>query len=69
MIELLHIDCMTYMNSQPDNAFDLAIVDPPYNIVSQQKRGIGSRIDPTGKMNDWNNKKPDEGRLNKLAIS
>lgn len=31
-IELLNIDCMEYMKTQPDNAFDLAIVDPPYGI-------------------------------------
>lgn len=30
MIQLLNMDCMKYMRSQPDNAFDLAIVDPPY---------------------------------------
>tara|TARA_Y100000310_G_C20695027_1_gene825063 strand:- start:4313 stop:5038 length:726 start_codon:yes stop_codon:yes gene_type:complete len=30
MIELLNIDCMEYMATQADNAFDLAIVDPPY---------------------------------------
>ncbi len=32
MIELLNIDCMEYMNGLGDNAFDLAIVDPPYGI-------------------------------------
>ena len=32
MIELLNTDCMEYMATQPDNAFDLAIVDPPYGI-------------------------------------
>jgi len=31
-IELLHIDCMEYMATLPDKAFDLAIVDPPYGI-------------------------------------
>lgn len=31
-IDLFNIDCMEYMASQPDNAFDLAIVDPPYGI-------------------------------------
>ena len=31
-IELLHCDCMTYMATLPDKAFDLAIVDPPYGI-------------------------------------
>ena len=29
-VELLNIDCMEYMATQPDNSFDLAIVDPPY---------------------------------------
>ena len=32
MIELLHMDCMEYMAQCEDNAFDLAIVDPPYGI-------------------------------------
>lgn len=32
MIELLNLDCMTYMATLPDKAFDLAVVDPPYGI-------------------------------------
>jgi site-specific DNA-methyltransferase (adenine-specific) len=32
MIELLNIDCMEYMATLEDNAFDLAITDPPYGI-------------------------------------
>jgi len=32
MVELLNIDCMAYMATLPDKAFDLAIVDPPYGI-------------------------------------
>ena len=36
-IELLNIDCMKYMAAQPDNAFDLAIVDPPYGIGESGK--------------------------------
>ena len=31
-IELLNMDCMEYMKTLPDKAFDLAIVDPPYGI-------------------------------------
>ena len=46
------------MQQYPDKYFDLAIVDPPYNIASQQKRGVGSRIDKSGKMNNWNNETP-----------
>lgn len=26
----LNVDCMEYMRTLPDKAFDLAIVDPPY---------------------------------------
>ena len=51
-------DCMDLMKRYEDNYFDLAIVDPPYKIASQQKRGVGSRIDKTGKMNYWNNVLP-----------
>ncbi len=32
MIELHNIDCMEYMKGLDDNAFELAIVDPPYGI-------------------------------------
>jgi len=32
MIDLLNTDCMVYMETLPDKAFDLAIVDPPYGI-------------------------------------
>lgn len=57
-IEITLEDNMDLMARYPDNYFDLAICDPPYNIVSQQKRGVGPRIDASGKMNGWNNKKP-----------
>ena len=30
MIELLNVDCMEYMATLPDKAFDLCICDPPY---------------------------------------
>ena len=66
MGEFILGDCMEYMKDMADNAFELAIVDPPYNIVSQQKRGIGSRIDKTGKMNDWNHKKPNNEYFDEL---
>ena len=31
-VQLLNCDCMEYMATLPDKAFDLAIVDPPYGI-------------------------------------
>ena len=36
-INLLHIDCMEYMATLPDKAFELAIVDPPYGIGAAKK--------------------------------
>ena len=27
---VMNCDCMEYMRTLPDNAFDLAVVDPPY---------------------------------------
>ena len=52
-------DCMDYMKGLPDNAFDLAIVDPPYGVgdFSQAKR-------PSKKYNrswrvDWNDVPPE----------
>ena len=30
-----NMDCMEYMRSLPDKAFDLAVVDPPYGDGSQ----------------------------------
>lgn len=43
-IELLNIDCMEYMRTLPDKAFDLAIVDPPYGIgiVQQLEKHVKS---------------------------
>ena len=43
MIELLNCDCMEYMATVPDKYFDLAIVDPPYGINADQKRGDTGR--------------------------
>jgi site-specific DNA-methyltransferase (adenine-specific) len=45
MIELLNTDCMEYMATLPDKAFDLAIVDPPYGIGAasmQMGKGVGT---------------------------
>lgn len=47
-----NMDCMEYMKTLPDNAFDLAVVDPPYgdgcsqslNVERERERG-GCGID------------------------
>lgn len=48
MIELHNIDCMEYMKTLEDNAFDLAIVDPPYGIdIAKSGRVGGCKLAPT----------------------
>lgn len=45
----LNCDCMEYMKSLPDKAFDLAVVDPPYGINADKfKNGAGSKDHPKG---------------------
>lgn len=39
-ITLLNCDCMTYMKTLEDNAFDLAIVDPPYRDENQPTKDM-----------------------------
>ena len=64
--EVYNCDCMELMAKYPDGYFELAIVDPPYKIASQQKQGVGSRIDMSGKMNNWNDKLPDKDYFSEL---
>ncbi len=76
MIELLHIDCMEYMATLEDNAFDLAIVDPPYGTGinhgglswGRKKRPNLSRKNrpPKYKKKQWDNTRPDRGYFDEL---
>lgn len=43
-----NMDCMDYMRTLPDKAFDLAIVDPPYGILAP-KMNMGSAPNRHGK--------------------
>lgn len=47
-VELLNIDCMLYMATLEDNAFDLAIVDPPYFDGPNKLGFYGGRISSCG---------------------
>ena len=56
-IELLNVDCMKYMAALPDNAFDLAIVDPPYgggDISEHTPRPKGATKNKIHKKTSWN---------------
>ena len=54
MIDLCHVDCMEYLATCEENAFELAIVDPPY--------GIGNWVQTSGNVRgdavDWNDAPP-----------
>jgi len=39
MNEAYNVDCMEYMRTLPDKAFDLAVVDPPYGDAGTQFKG------------------------------
>ncbi len=41
MITMLNCDCMEYMKTLPDKAFELAIVDPPYGDAGGGAMGRG----------------------------
>ena len=66
-VELLHADCMAYMATLEDNAFDLAICDPPYGIGesggAQRTRGSKRK---NGEKKEWDNKRPDQQYIKEL---
>ena len=47
MNEAYNVDCMEYMKSLPDGAFDLAVVDPPYGdaLTNESGGGIGIALE------------------------
>ena len=57
MIDIHHIDCMDYLATCEDNAFELAIVDPPYGIGE-----CGSTNHTRGKIATSKKYKPFAGR-------
>ena len=60
-IELLNCDCMEYMAGIEDNAFELAIVDPPYGI------GIsGNPVRQQHKKKQWDEAIPDAEYFDEL---
>ena len=70
-IELLNVDCMEYMAEQPDNAFDLAIVDPPYGIgIDGQKKQQSNKNPKHNRRHHekkgWDNKIPDASYFREL---
>ena len=67
-IELLNCDCMDYMRGLKDNAFDLAICDPPYGLdwagTGFKKKNIQERN--LSKVQDWEASPPNQKYFNEL---
>jgi site-specific DNA-methyltransferase (adenine-specific) len=60
---ILHIDCMEYLATLPDKAFELAIVDPPYGIgMDGNNNWSGSKHEKKA----WDNKPPSEDYFSEL---
>jgi len=55
--EFIHGDCMEYMREMPDNAFELAITDPPYGI-GMDGGNVGYRGFNDFKKKDWDKQPP-----------
>lgn len=68
--EFIHGDCMEYMREMPDNAFELAIVDPPYGIgIDGQKESICKNPKHNRKLHekkDWDNSIPSKEYFKEL---
>lgn len=64
---LMNCDCMEYLATLPDSAFDLAIVDPPYGIGVNHNMGrrAGNKASDF-KPADWDNQPPPIEYFNEL---
>ena len=51
-IRLVNADCMEVMRGLPDNAFDLAICDPPYGLGIDRHKGLDMLVQRTNRANN-----------------
>ena len=72
-ITLIHGDCMEYLAGLKDEAFDLAVVDPPYGIDAgntfggeQRKSGNGAAMKTAFEKKSWDIGIPDEAYFSEL---
>ena len=75
MIKFYNMDCMEAMKDMPDNAYDLAIVDPPYGIGADKvqndlggKKGFTKNAGTYKKYHqtNWDNEIPTKDYFNEL---
>jgi len=64
-ITLLNMDCMDFMRDLPDDAYELAIVDPPYGIgIDFSRYNNINKIQR--KVSNWDSSIPDDSYFNEL---
>ena len=63
---LWNCDCMQYMATLPDKAFELAIVDPPYGIGYAKRRNKTSNSAIQYQPKDWDKSPPDLAYFDQL---
>lgn len=62
-----NMDCMEYMRTLPDKAFDLAVVDPPYGISINHNMGRRKGDKPSEyKKVVWDSKPPEKEYFDEL---
>lgn len=55
--EVFNVDCIDFMRGLPDNAFDLAIADPPYGGGNADE-GDWTRFNGSGRQAKYKNAPP-----------
>ena len=65
-VELLNWDCMAYMATLEDNAFELAIVDPPYGIGVSAVGKMSSTSKKEYAKKDWDSAVPPKEYFDEL---
>lgn len=66
-IRIHNQDCLEAMKLMPDNAYELAIVDPPYGLERLKKINKGDKIHKqTDLGKNYNNSKPNDIYFNEL---
>ena len=69
MSQFIHMDCMGFLPTYPDNYFDIAIVDPPYFSGPEKRQYYGQKISPIGvkrvyeQTTEWELPTKDSGRI------
>ena len=48
-----NVDCMEYMRTLQDKAFDLAVADPPYFSGPERRGYYGREVSPIGVRRDY----------------